>query len=177
MALLARILVIAALFGAASSAFAQDLTLAEQKIKAGMLYNFLKYTDWPADAVSSSSITVCLLGGDPFAGNLAPLEGRSVNRRTITLRTVSDEGLGGCQLLVIGSSVRPRWSTLRTSLQGKPILTVSDSGGFAAEGGMIEFTRSGSRITVDLNLDAVRAAHLQIQQRLVNLVTIVSGRS
>lgn len=175
MAFLARILIITVLFGAAVPAAAQDLTLAEQKIKAGMLYNFLKYTDWPADVLPPASITICLLGGDPFAGNLTPLEGRSVNQLTIMLRTVSDDNIGDCQLLVIGSGAKPRWASLRMALQDKPILTVSDSKGFVAEGGMIEFTRSGSRITVDLNINAVHSAHLQIQQRLLNLVTIVRG--
>src|SRR5262245_56282381 len=51
---------------------AENLQLVEQQIKAGMLYNFLKYTEWPAGRMPTpgEQVVVCVLGSDPFGGHL-----------------------------------------------------------------------------------------------------------
>src|ERR1700727_4087367 len=62
-----------------------NLQLYEQQIKVGLLYNFLKYTEWP---VQHSSMAICVLGEDPFEGYLKPMAGRSVNQREITIHFI-----------------------------------------------------------------------------------------
>jgi len=153
----------------------ENLQLHEQEIKAGLLYNFLKYTDWPSASMNgSSSITVCIFGHDPFEGYLQPMAGRTVNQRQISIRTIhSIENISTCHLLFINADERDEWPQLRDSLKGKTVLTVSDFDGFADAGGMIEFGKKGAHISVSLNMDAVTAARLHVQDRLLRLVTVV----
>jgi hypothetical protein len=156
----------------------ENIQLVEQEIKAGLLYNFMKYTDWPSDRAQqpNAPIMVCLLGGDPFAGRLQPLAGRTVNQHVIelrNLRTVDDAGM--CSLLFIHADEKPQWPQLRAALAGKSMLTVSDFQGFAAAGGMIEFTRIENKIGVKIDTVAVMAAHLQVQDRLLKLANAVRG--
>jgi len=148
------------------------LQLAEQEIKAGMLYNFLKYTDWPEGA--GGSIAVCIVGGDGFATYLQPMAGRTVNQRGIVIRRIKElrEALA-CQLVFIDANEKDRWPKLRDLLKGKPVLTVSDFADFSASGGMIEFGRRNNHISVDLSMEAVTAAQLRMQDRLLRLVTLV----
>lgn len=169
-----RILLAALFLFHAPAAHAQDLRLEEQEIKAGLLYNFLKYTDWPPDTFSGSSITVCVFGGDPFDGHLQPMAGRTVNQREIAvrmLRTMS--GANGCQLLFVASDERGRWPEIHASLKGKSILTVSDYAGFAQDGGMIEFGHRNNHISAELNMDAASSVRLRIEERMLRLVTVV----
>lgn len=156
---------------------AGDLTLREQEIKAGLLYNFLKYTRWPDSSFSTSpSITVCIFGGDPFGGSLTPMEGRTVNQRAIALRQVREpEALEGCHLLFINAAAKKRWPELHRRLSGRNVLTVSDFAAFAASGGMIEFSRRGGHIGAKLNVEAVNAAGLHIEERLLRLVTVMTS--
>lgn len=174
MAFLMRRIAVMALLAAlfAPPVAAQHIVLAEQKIKAGMLYNFLKYTDWPA-ADAKEAMVICLYGGDPFDGNLAPLEGRSVNLRTVHVRAQDDPTAAAaqCHLIVIGDT--DRWPSLRAALAGKHVLTVSDDRRFLQQGGMIAFGHDGNRILVTLNMDAVEASRLSVEQRLLKLVTVV----
>lgn len=160
------------------SATAETLQLQEQEIKAGLLYNFLKYTDWPKERFASPFITVCLFGGDALDGYLQPMAGRSVNQREIAVRSVlvMDEILP-CHLLFVRGSEKKRWAELQPSLAGKSILTVSDFTGFASSGGMIEFGRKNDRISVELNLEAVKGAGLQVQNRMLKLVTVMASTS
>jgi hypothetical protein len=159
-----------AVLGASARA---DVELIEQKIKAGLLYNFLKYTEWPA-AAAGSEILVCLYGGDAFDGHLQPMVGRTVNQRPIAVRAVAANGeIEPCSLLVVHGDQKDNWPGLRKSLGSKSILTVADFAGFTASGGMIEFARAESRIEVKLNVDAVSAARLTVGERLLKLASVV----
>jgi hypothetical protein len=171
-------LALAAALASACPARADDgVHLIEQKIKAGLVYNFLKYTDWPAERTEGAQapIVVCLLGGDPFEGGLQPMAGRSVNEHTIELKSVREAAeFAPCWLLVVSSSEKASWPAWRASLAGKDVLTVSDLDGFAGSGGMIEFTRTDSRIGVKINVASVTAAHLKVEDRLLKLANAVS---
>lgn len=172
MAVLGRNLLWAAiLVCCATAASAQGLPLAEQKIKAGMLYNFMKYTDWPT-ADAGKPMAICLLGKDLFDGNLAPLEGRSVNQRLITIRRVNAGEAASCQVLVVGNDAQEEWPSLRDALKTLPTMTVGEGAEFTRDGGMFAFTQSSGRITVLMNQAVVTQAKLSVQQRLLNLVTV-----
>ncbi len=161
----------------ATPAYAQNFQLAEQKIKVGMLYNFLKYTDWPA-ADAARDMAVCIYGDDPFSGNLQSMQGRSVNQRSIVIRSLSDVAeAASCHLIVIDADKKDTWPQLRAALAGKPVLTVSEYPGFAQAGGMIEFGHRDNHITVEMNADAVAAAQLSVQARLRSLMTLIRSRS
>ncbi len=157
-----------------SPAYGQDnVRLVEQEIKAGLLYNFLKYTQWPVGHTNRDAV-VCLIGGDPFGGHLQPMAGRTVNQHSIEIRNVENiQNIEACSLLYVHASEKPNWPQLRKVLAGKNVLTVSDFEGFAESGGMIEFTRNDNRIGVKINVDAVTAAHLMVQSRLLRLASTV----
>ena len=179
MQILARVRILAgviALLLAAHVALAEGIQLHEREIKAGLLYNFLKYTDFP-DA-GGGSISLCLYGGDPFGGYLDNTRGLTVHGKSIAVRVVSSTAeAAGCQLLYLNSSAKDQWATLSAALSDKGVLTVSDFGGFVKSGGMIEFNRSGDHVSALLNMDAVSAARLHVEDRMLRLVTVVhAGR-
>lgn len=169
-------LIAAALLTAAPASADETLQLHEPEIKAGLIYNFLKYIDWPAADVAGPDMKVCIFGNDPFADYLKPMRERSVNRKNIVLRIIHNAGeLAGCHLLFVTREEKGSWSELRTALKGKSILTVADFDGFTSSGGMVEFGQKDSHIKVDLNTDATEAAQLKVQDRLLKLVTPVHG--
>jgi hypothetical protein len=152
---------------------AEGVQLAEQKIKAGLIYNFLKYTTWPRLAGNAPMI-VCLLGGDPFDGHLGPLGGRTVNQHTIEVRTLRSAAESkSCAVLILHQSESASWPRLRKTLDGQDILTIADFDGFAGAGGMIEFARANERIAVMVNIDAIGATGLKVEDRLLKLASVV----
>lgn len=162
-----------AAFSASAAPASEGVQLVEQKIKAGLIYNFLKYTQWPGAADQAPRI-VCLLGGDPFDGHLGPLAGRTVNQQAIEIRKIATTAeAASCSLLIVHRDQKASWTELRKALSGRDVLTVSDFDGFAADGGMIEFTRIDDRIGVKVNVDAVAATRLIVQERLLKLASIV----
>ena len=154
----------------------ENVQLVEQQIKAGLLYNFLKYTQWPLERAqrAGSAIRVCLFGGDPFDGHLQPMSGRTVNEHVIEVRNVRNvTDIDDCALLFIHADQKPNWPELQKALAGKSVLTVSDFQGFALSGGMIEFTRNANRIGVTINTEPMSSANLQVEDRLLRLASMV----
>ncbi|MCE3232207.1 MAG: YfiR family protein [Rickettsiaceae bacterium] len=153
----------------------EPLRLYEQEIKSGLLYNFLKYTNWPGSDSQSNSV-VCIFGNDPFGGYLDPMGGRSVNKRVIVIRKINSlPESADCHVVFVNSEEAKRWPSLLEFLQDKPVLTVSDFEGFINSGGMIEFNKKDNRIVVEMNIDAVKKVNLTVQDRLLKLVTIKHG--
>ena len=182
MAILIRQIICTVLLGLFAAAFCsppvshakEGLLLVEQKVKAGLLYNFLKYTDWPAGTLpQSKAMVVCIIGGDPFDGELQPMTERTVNQHDIQLRNIhSAAEVSGCHLLYINTRAAEDWPHLRDSLAGQSVLTVSDMKDFTQLGGMIQFSRRDNRISVEINQQAIAAAQLQVQDRLLRLTTL-----
>jgi len=103
------------------------------------------------------------------------MAGRTVNEQKIEVRSVTTAAdIGVCSLLFIHADQKPNWPELQRTLAGKSVLTVSDFEGFAVSGGMIEFTQLDSRIGVLINTEAVTAAHLEVQDRLLKLARTVT---
>jgi hypothetical protein len=120
----------------------------------------------------ADELLVCLFGRDPLEGRLAPMAGRTVNKRSIALRAVvAGEPLDSCALVFIADDQKTRWPMIRAELANKAVLTVGDFRGFAASGGMIEFAKVSDRIAIRLNTGAVSAAGLTVQNRILQLAS------
>jgi len=157
---------------------AQSPELVEQKIKAGLVYNFLKYATWPdsRSLEGSGRLTVCLFGDDAFEGYLSPLEGRTAQKLVISIsRVYKVSETESCNLLFIHHSQEDSLSEIFSFLKNKPVLTVSDIKKFASKGGMVELATENQHINLYINRMSVSRAGLVIQDRLMKLAKPVSG--
>lgn len=167
---------IVALLLLAGQARAQGaLELYEQKIKAGLVYNFLKYTTWPAGTLAQGRLRVCLLGDGVFDNYLYPLKGRTAQQRAIDIMHVEGASEAeGCHLLFIHRNRAEDLPAILGALKNSHVLTVSDIERFAARGGMVELALLNQRVSLRINADAVSSRGLAIQPRLMKL-SVPSG--
>lgn len=156
-------------------ATASPIQMQEQKIKAGLLYHFIKYSTWPDNAFETpeEAFNVCLLGGDPFDKALDPLQGRAAQQRQINIYNIEAISPGlRCHLVFVHRNLAPRWPDLLKTLAFQPILNISDIPDFAGQGGMVEFaTSERQRIELRLNTPAIHEAGLEIGEPLMKLAT------
>src|SRR5437660_11377000 len=93
-------------FQAPHQASAQSLSSREYEIKAAYLYNFIKYVDWPS---YGDTITIGVLGNDPFGAALAPLNGKIVKGRRLLIKQLdSFREAQQCQIIFLSSSAKQR---------------------------------------------------------------------
>lgn len=159
---------------AIAAAQEKPLQLYEQKIKAGLVYNFLKYTNWPGDL--AGNLNVCLFGGDPFEGYLSPLEGRTAQQYKIAITQIRQvQQAADCHVVVIHRNEQGNLPDVLKFLKDKHVLTISDIDNFARQGGMVEMTKEGGKINLYINTNAVGHAGLGIADPMLQLAKLVPG--
>jgi hypothetical protein len=175
-----RSLIAWAVFALSAVAHPADAAdLGEYQVKAGFLFNFAKFTEWPAEAFAAHDprLGLCIIGKDPFGGAvLAALESRAIGSREFhTRRGVTPEDLGGCQVLFIALSEDRNLLAILRAVAKRPILTISDIDGFVEAGGMIGLLTLEDRIQFDVNLAACQQASLKPSSQMLKLARQVFG--
>ena len=167
--------------GASSSERRAD----EYQIKAAYLFNFLHFVTWPGHAkgvpADRKTVTIGVVGKDPFEARFAPVEGQPVGtdgpRLKIRRYGAYREGLAlsECQLLYICDSERDALSRILESVAGTPVLTVSDADDFVASGGMIQLVERRGRVRWLINRTALGEAALRARAQLLRSAAGVIG--
>lgn len=159
---------------------AEEVSLTEYQVKAALLLNFVRYTDWPAAAFADarSPYVVGVVGRDPFGKDLEKaFESKTNKSRTFVLKRVSSEQeMRACHLLFISSSERRRSRELLGKLQGAPVLTVGESPDFLDDGGVINLRLKDGSVRFDINLEPARIAGLKLDANLLGVALSVRGK-
>jgi hypothetical protein len=171
-----RLVTTAALIGAVCVTSAQTL---EYEVKAGFLYNFTKFIEWPAAAFSGAGdpFRICLAGSDPFGSVLErTIQGDSVGSHPMTVdRVAGAADAGSCHLLFVSRDVSARAPAF--ALAYPHALIVGESPGFLLQGGTINFVIEAGRVRFDVNVAAAVARGLQISSRLLRIARDTSGQA
>jgi hypothetical protein len=157
-----------------SSAEAQPVSVVD--LKAVFLFNFAKFTDWPAGLFRDGPLTVCVLGDDAIVRAFNQPGGRRLaDGRAIVAAPVEPGGLQGCHVLYLTGLDRKHSQQIIDGVGRTPVLTVSDRESFADNGGVVGVFVVGGRIRFAINVEAAGRAGLTISSRLLNLATIVDS--
>jgi hypothetical protein len=163
-----------------SIAQASDSDSSEYLIKAGFIYNFAKFVEWPSAAFAQpdSPIVIGILGTDPF-GNLIDriVENKKVGARGFVVKrlkwSTDLKDLKECKILFVGASEKAHLDDLVQIVKSLPILTVGETPGFAERGGVIRFVLEDNRVRFEINVEAAHQADLTISSRLLTLARII----
>jgi len=156
----------------------------EYELKAHFLGKFTHYIDWP-EAVSGEdsgrAFIIGVIGDDPFNRQLqeiynsVKLKGRPTEIRYFD---ALNKNSASCDLLFIPGTEKDRLKKILSYTAGKPVLTVSDTPGFAEAGVLINLYLENNKIGFEINIDAVNKSRLSFNYRLLDLARIVrSGKS
>ena len=174
----------------ASTGFADQAPSREYQIKAAILYNLLKFVDWPQDKTPDSNepTIIGLIGHDPFLNSFDPILEENPEGKPVTIRrfpgfnelekagrTEPDQphpqiqAIRESHLLFICRSEQQHWGKILKSTEGHGVLTVADSSGFLEAGGIINLLTDHDKIRFEVNVAVARRADLRIRSRLLRL--------
>lgn len=165
---------LACLLGCLLGAPAASIAQPEQNVKAAFVFNFVRFTEWPAPRLPArdSPLSLCVWSNDArLSESMKALAGRPVDARTFRVFDVDrPDELGKCHALFIAdaSPGGPVAAWLRKA-ESLGVLTIGDSDGFAASGGMIGLVSDGSRMRFDINDKAVKRSGLKLGSQLYQL--------
>jgi hypothetical protein len=152
------------------TASAQDVT--EPALKAAFIYNFAKFTEWPADVVPAAAPFVMCVLGDAAVGDA--LE-RAVKARVLAGHSmaVSNVAAAGpqrvCHILYVSGVTVDLAAQLIAGLRDVPVLTISDVEGFTEQGGIAQFFFERGQLRFIIRPESAKRARLKISSRLLAL--------
>ena len=152
---------------------------SEYAIKTAFIYNFAKFTEWPAAAsgATQGQIVLCAFASEPYGAALAAIEGKPVQGRIIRLRRgVRPDEIKSCHMMFVAESEERRIPELLRAVKGSPVLTIGDADGFAEAGGMIGLITADNRVQLEINNEAAQRANLKISSQLLRLARLVKER-
>lgn len=151
-------------------------TATAPALKAAFLFNFAKFTEWPAEALRPGSTMVLCVAGEPRVSKALEeaTAGREVEGHPLTTRTVEIDGpVQSCHMLYVEEADNRRAQQLVERVKDKPVLTVSDLGSFAQMGGVANLFVEDGRMRFAVNVDSMQRSKLRLSSRLLSLAKIV----
>jgi len=153
---------------------AQDVT--EVTLKGAFLFNFARFTEWPADALQpDTTVSACVFGDRAVADAFAKtVKGKQLAGRAIAVTTIAaNELIPPCHLLYLSGVAEARIAEIVSTLRDTPVLTVSDSDAFTKRGGIVQIFVESGKMKFRINSRSARRARLQLSSRLLALAEVV----
>lgn len=149
----------------------------EYQVKASLVFNFMHFIEWPADAFQhDGQITICLVGRDVYGNALRVLEKEVVQGKSLVVKTY---GLwypalaDACQVVIFSPQEQDTVRQPLSTLSGKSVLTVGETPGFLKSGGIIKFAIINDTVQFEVNLEAAKQARLNISSKMLRLASNV----
>jgi hypothetical protein len=151
---------------------AQDVT--ESALKAAYIYNFAKFTEWPAGVVlAAEPLALCVLGDT----NVGDALKRAVKDRELGGHSmaVSQPAMGAtgpqptCHVMYVSGVSAGQAAEVIARVRDVPVLTLSDVEGFTDRGGIAQFFFENGQLRFTVQLESIKRARLRISSRLLSL--------
>ncbi len=151
----------------------------EYQIKSVFLEQFTRFIEWPETSEVSDTLTpfvIAVIGENPFGSILEKTFAKQkIKNSTVEIRYLSTPNeISNCHILFISKSNKNILPDILSHTEGKPILTISDTEGFAQENVLINFYLYGNKIKFEINEKAVHESGFDISYILFNLAKVVN---
>lgn len=154
-------------------------SVLEYKVKAAFLFNFAKFTEWPADKLPTGApLRIGIAGGEIRAIVAESLKDKRAGEHPLEfIELATPEQAAACHLVFLPRSAALPAESLAAALDGQPVLIVGETEGFAARHGMIGLVIRGENVRFQVNLAAAQRAGLKLSARLAALAELVKSAS
>ena len=152
--------------------FAQERPTHE--IHAAMLYNFIKYVQWPNEGEAGEFVVGVI--GDENVFNTLKLwyDGKAKGSKKYVIKKLgSPDEATGCQVVYVGKSKNRDFDIIKTSVTGKSVLTITDGNGMGHKGSCINFKVIEGKLKFELNQAIVTGSNLKVSTQLSSMAILI----
>ena len=146
----------------------------ESEYKAYFIYTFSKYVQWE-DLGTDSTFIIGVIGNTdlvPYLERIA--EVKSIKGKKIIIQQWQQTNdISVCHMLFIPRSQKDQLNEIRKKTEGRPILTIGDTKGFAKKGVHINLLILRDRIGFEVNMTTIDDTTLKVSSQLLKLATSV----
>jgi hypothetical protein len=144
------------------------------EIHAAMVFNFIKYIQWP-DEGDAGEFVVGVLGDDKVFDTLQKwYDGKPKGNKKYVIKKLSAATeSSGCQVVYVGKSKSRDFDSIKENTSGKSILTVTDGNGLGQKGSCINFKVVDGKLKFELNQGTVAGSNLKISSQLSSMAILL----
>ncbi len=156
-----------------ASSNAADFDLREYSLKAVFLERFTRFIDWPEEQSPENNLkpfVISIIGNPPFADLLRNIyQTQKIQGKKVVIQEIhSGDEINNPHLLYISQVSNNELARILEHTRHSPILTISDTDGFAEQGVMINFFMSNKqKIRFEINERAIKESELHISYKLI----------
>lgn len=144
---------------------------SEAEAKAKFAVTLARFVQWPAGAFASEAapLRLCVLQDSPaVAAAFAAQRGVLVGGRALSVILLAPGAPAACELLFVDGSAARSFAGPAPAGEA-PMLTIGALDGFLSRGGMVELVNVNDALRFDVNLKALRGAHLGLSGQVLKL--------
>lgn len=151
---------------------AQEKPLHE--IHAAMLYNFLKYIQWPNEA-DGGDFVVGVMGEDDVFNTLKNwYDGKPKGSKKYVIKKLNSAAeAASCSVVYLGKSKSREFGDIQTAVSGKSVLTITDSSNLGQKGSCINFRVIDGKLKFEINQASVSGASLKVSSQLASMAIMI----
>lgn len=144
------------------------------EIHAAMLYNFIKYVQWPNEG-ETGDFVVGVIGDENVFNTLKSwYDGKAKgSKKYVIKKLASADEANTCQVVYVGKSKNRDFEIIKSSVTGKSILTITDGNGMAEKGSCINFKVIDGKLKFELNQAMVSGSNLKVSTQLSSMAILI----
>jgi hypothetical protein len=160
------------LVASALGATAQERPTHE--IHAAMLFNFIKYVQWPNEG-EPGDFVVGVIGEENVFNTLKQwYDGKAKGTKKYVIKKLASASEAtDCQVVYIGKSKNRDFDVIKTSVTGKSVLTITDGNGMGQKGSCINFKVIEGKLKFELNQAMVSGSNLKVSTQLSSMAILL----
>jgi len=140
------------------------------EIHAMLIFNFVKYIEWP-DESKSGNFIIAVYGDDDVYNQLAKLYGqRQVKGQDAEIVNVSDvSAIKNAHIIYLASNKSRDFDAIIEQYDTKPTLIITDKSGLGKKGSSINFKEVGGKLKFEINQATFDNSNLKVSSQLLNM--------
>ncbi len=167
------------LFVAALAFFTLSAAQAQQEkpmheIHAAMLFNFVKYIQWPNEAEGGEFVLGVMGDEDVFNTLKTWYDGKPKGaKKYVVKKLAAASDASGCSVVYLGKSKNREFENIKLATEGKPVLTITDSANLGQKGSHINFKVIDGKLKFELNQASVTGSNLKVSSQLASMAITI----
>jgi hypothetical protein len=151
---------------------AQDRPIHE--VYSMMVFNFVKYVQWPAGDNSKEFIIGVVGNNDIYNTLTAWYGGKAKGAKTYVIKKFKNASeVTDCQVVFIDSSKSNEFDAINSQVAGKSTLVVTNRNGLGSKGSCINFKTVDDKLRFELNQHAIEASNLKVAGALTSMAILI----
>lgn len=143
------------------------------EIHSMMIYNFVKYIQWPGD--NSQDFVVGVIGNEEVYNTLKGWYDGKVrgNKKFVIKNFTSPDQVQNCNILYVANEASGQFDQIKGKVNSSSTLLITDKPGLGKKGSGINFKTVNGKLAFELNQQVIEQSSLKVSSQLTAMAILI----